>query len=405
MSRVKIGPGRTAALSRAVAVLGAATLAVAGLAAPAQAADRSLAPTWTPSGAAPAGFSSWQDLFAIQSSLNATADKLYAAKGAGYAGIVAAPENGEVRLYWKGSVPSTVRSLADRQSVPVKILSARYSEREMSAAAQKLVNSGQFTSASPKADGSGVQATVAGTATAARGATAAALTALPVSIEAGVKPELLSRQADIYPYWGGSRYYAGGGCSTGFAVYQGGLSRILSAGHCGVNGQYATTGGGVGIGYIYGDNDPRDTLLIDQRAQGAVYGGAWNSASGYAVGGAARNYVGNYVCSSGASSGENCNLQVQAVGQYINIGYVIGPMVLGVNIYGQCAAAPGDSGGPLISGRADGYVDARGTVSAGATGTATCAGVSPSGSYYVYYADIADSLALYGASIVIYPNY
>jgi len=84
---------------------------------------------------------------------------------------------------------------------------------------------------------------------------------------------------------------------------------------------------------------------------------------------------------------------------------VVGPLVLGVNIYGECASAPGDSGGPVISGRADGAVNARGTITAGANGTAVCDGPGPSGSYFVYYPDIADSLAYCGASIVTYPNY
>lgn len=215
---------------------------------------------------------------------------------------------------------------------------------------------------------------------------------LPLSLSTASRPALLNRQNDFAPYWGGARYYASGGCSTGFGVYWNDARQILSAGHCGSNGQVAYDGGGPTntMGPIINDNNPRDTLMIRVAAGGRIYTGPYNAATSIGVGGAASDYVGNYVCTGGASSGEHCSIRVSVVNQFVNIGYVIGPMTQANHVTaGACAAAPGDSGGPVYSYRSDGRVDARGTISAGVTGTAVCPGVVANGSRTVWYAPAA----------------
>jgi hypothetical protein len=185
----------------------------------------------------------------------------------------------------------------------------------------------------------------------------------------------------------------------------------ISAGHCGANGQGATIPGQPSpTGTILADSNARDTLAINYPAgvSGAIYNGPWNSSTGVRVGGAVADYVGNFICTGGASSGEHCGIQVQAVNQFVNVGYVIGPETRAALPAGQCASAPGDSGGPAYSYRSDGRVDARGTISAGITGTATCPGVVPNGSSTVWYAPLLrpagdsqiGSLQYYGVGIL-----
>ncbi|MEV4374827.1 hypothetical protein AB0J71_47810 [Nonomuraea sp. NPDC049637] len=122
--------------------------------------------TTGPRGQVPGGFADWNALFSEQTRLNGVADRILArAETAdGYGGIIVAPENHEVRLYWKGSMPSAVQSLIDegRLTAPVSVLPAAHSYAELLAEADKWSESGQVTGAAPQPDGSGVQISVAG---------------------------------------------------------------------------------------------------------------------------------------------------------------------------------------------------------------------------------------------------
>jgi hypothetical protein len=87
------------------------------------------------------------------------------------------------------------------------------------------------------------------------------------------------------------------------------------------SGQGATIPGQASpTGTIVADNNARDTLAIYYPAGvgGAIYNGPWNSSTGVGVGGAVADFVGNYICTGGASSGEHCGVQVQAVDQFVN---------------------------------------------------------------------------------------
>lgn len=65
--------------------------------------------------------------------------------------------------------------------------------------------------------------------------------------------------------------------------------------------------------------------------------------------GAFSDFVGDVVCTGGSSSGEHCGETVRAVDQFADIGYVIGPETEATLPAGECAVAPGDSGGPAYS--------------------------------------------------------
>src|SRR5262249_45749312 len=276
--------------------------------------------------AVPGGFTSWAELFATQDKLNAAANRILATGSTGYAGVVAAPESRQLKVYWKGAVPKAVTSLAGQLDVPVTFLPARVRPGQAGGGAKRVGAGAGVVTAAPKVDGSGVEVTVT---TTRRSATDVLGTAqVPLSVTTGQRPHtMFSRQNDIPWFWGGSRYNTPvGGCSNGFALSVPGSSNVyeISAGHCGDNGQGATIPGQPSpTGTIVADNNARDTLAINYPAgvSGAIYNGPWNSSTGVGVGGAVADFVGNYICTGGASSGEHCGIQVQAVDQFVNVGY------------------------------------------------------------------------------------
>jgi hypothetical protein len=408
---------RTRSSIRILVLAGAALLAVAaaapGSAAPAPApGDRAAATALGTSAAPPAGFASWAEVFAVQDRLNAAAEKIVAARGAGFAGVVAAPENGDVRVYWKGKVPASVRQAASAAGAPVRFLSAAYSERELMAETARLAADKRVLSVGPEADGSGltIAVTEAGRQAIRSRAGAFGASAIPLFVRTESAPQPLSRQNDFSPYVGGARYTTTGGCSTGFAVALSGVSHILSAGHCGSNGQLATDGGG-GVadqmGTIFNDNNVRDTLMINTRSFGHIYVGPFNGSATLNVSGAQSDFVGNLVCTSGARTGEHCGLRVTHVNTS-DEGF--SPLTRAIHPSGGCAAARGDSGGPVVISSASGLL-ARGTISTGrpGTGNVICpnAPVADS-SNVVFYAPMfrpvggptVGSLQFYGAQIL-----
>lgn len=361
----------------------------------------------------PAGFTTWTGVFAVQDELNAAAEKIVAARDGGYAGIVASPRNRELHVYWKGQVPEPVLTLAGGLGVPVRFLEAAHSEQELLAETARLVADPDVRSAGPEVDGSGlrVNVTAAGRRAVESGEGILGTATVPVHVESDAAPAPLSRQNDSSPYWGGARYTTPlGACSTGFAIKVGGLDHMLSAGHCGNNGHVATDGGGNAavdtMGSIFNDVAARDTLLIDTWAAGSAYVGAFGSNVAVDVVGAVADFVGNVVCTSGARTGEHCGLTVTHVNQ-TDAGFA--PLTRAVHPSDGCAAARGDSGGPVFHYNAANALVGRGTISTGRPGTASCpnAPVSDSSSV-VYYAPLLrpagdphiGSLQFYGAGIL-----
>ncbi|MDH2429896.1 hypothetical protein [Sphaerisporangium sp. TRM90804] len=306
-------------------------------------------------GAVPGGFGSWQELLATQERLVKAAERVTAAGGAGYAGVVAAPENRELRVYWKGDVPKKIGKLVGelRAGVPVSVLPASYSARELEREGNRLIRKAgsAITSVAAKPDGSGL---TVGTAGGFAANSALADAAVPVTVEAGVRPQLATRWDDSPPWWGGGAWRnasTGGGCSTGFAVSYGGVSRMLSAGHCGDVPQTATDPTGQVIGPISHDNNSRDVLLINGTSAGRVFnntpGSPPPSEFSNPVIGTSGSVVGMWICTSGAYSGTNCNIQVKTVNVTINVGYLIFGTVHAEQVNGTNAVGQGDSGGSV----------------------------------------------------------
>jgi hypothetical protein len=306
-------------------------------------------------GPVPGGYASWTELLAAQQKMVKAADRITAAAGNGYAGIVLAPEAHELRLYWKGKTPKAISDLVGQlgRSVPISVLPAQYSARELNREANRLIreHSDVLTSITPLQDGSGLTASMASIE--AKRSTALSDAAVPVTLEYGVKPQTSTRWDDSPPWWGGSAWRntsTGGGCSTGFAVTYGGVQKVLSAGHCGDVGQGTTDPTGQAIGSITHDNNSRDVLLIGASAGGRVFNNpVGNVATEYSnsVIGTFSSYVGLYVCTSGAYSGTNCNIKVVAVNVSINVGYIISGTVQAEQQAGTNAVGQGDSGGSV----------------------------------------------------------
>ncbi|MFG1878441.1 hypothetical protein ACGFIV_26695 [Sphaerisporangium sp. NPDC049003] len=368
-------------------------------------------------GKVPGGFASWKELLATQEKLVKAADRITAAAkeqgGSGYAGVIAAPENHELRVYWKGGTPKRIAGLVGelRRDVPISLLPAQYSARELEREMARLIrrSSDVITSIAAKPDGSGLAVTGADLNATRSGITDSAV---PVTVEAGVRPILTTRWNDSPPWWGGGAWNSpGGGCSTGFAVTYGGVNRVLSAGHCGAIGNTATDPTGEVIGGITQDDNTRDVLLIQAASQGYVFNNNVGSTSpefANPVVGTSSSYVGLWVCTSGAYSGTNCSIQVQQVGVTINVGYLITGTVRAEQSAHTNAVGQGDSGGSVevVNPANTAQVFAAGVNTAIDGGTAvTCTGYVTSGrtcAWRMYYSPWSNATdAFPGIAIVL----
>jgi hypothetical protein len=360
----------------------------------------------------PGGFRSWADLIEQQERLQAAAQRLQDGAGdeAGFTGIEAAPEDGRVRLHWSGEPSDPVRRLVAEveRDVPVEVVAARHSLRELLAAQGPIAAEAGVGAVVPHVDGSGLTVQYRGSLDEALRLPSIRGASVPVTIEPDTTVEPLGctgRQDDCSPYWGGAKYIVGGSwCSTGFSLKftsffgTSPYYRMLSAGHCSSNGVAVSDGGGDPMGTITGDADAVDLLLIKPNngvsLGGKVYVGPWNAgtASNKAIAGATASIVGGWVCTTGAATGEHCNVKITATNVSMN----------GVNTVqvkeqaGLTAGGKGDSGGPVVAATLGGKVNAKGTISFG-TNPVACPAGSPSPACFktVYYVSIIDALAHY----------
>lgn len=185
--------------------------------------------------------------------------------------------------------------------------------------------------------------------------------------------DMFHRRDDINPFWGGAAITSGGTCSAGFTVRKPSGTRFMTtAAHCWAVGSTVRTP----TGRLFGSVTQRGTLnswlfllnrdveLIGGQSYAArVYTGGVTSSSSKAVVGANDPVAGvTGYCTSGQTSGEQCNQTVQSTGAIVCtqtgckwpvIQYAGGP------------SQPGDSGGSMYIPGATGQVFARGSVIAG----------------------------------------
>jgi hypothetical protein len=186
--------------------------------------------------------------------------------------------------------------------------------------------------------------------------------------------DLFQRHDDTSPFWGGASIQSGGAtCSTGFAVRTAtGARAITTAAHCYAVGSIVRTPANTFVGSVTQRGtlnswwffDNRDVELIGGVSYGArVYTGGTTSSTSKAVVGAGDPVAGvTGYCSSGQTSGEQCNQTVQSTGAIVCTGTGCKWPVIQ---YAGGPAQGGDSGGSFYIPSGSTQVFARGAVIAG----------------------------------------
>lgn len=408
----------------AVAVIAPPALAATpspGAAAPG-AVKKAIVASHLPMGPAPAGFASWSQVYAMQNRLATAATRILAAGGAGNPSVVLAPRSRELFIYWHGRVPSPVRAVAAKTGVHVVFRPTAYTFSRLVARAKAMAGVSGVVMAAPRPDGSALNVTVSpGMNSAARQAMAQAAGGVSLSVKTGPRTHaLFGRQADNAPFWGGDRYFSPvGSCTSGFALSVAGATNVfgISAGHCGQNGDSITVPGQTGsVGTIEAKIQCRDNMVIEYPSgvEPHIYTGPFNSSTNATVAGAAPDFVGEFVETGGASSGEHPDVPVLAVDLFAGVNGIpcttVGPLDEAGLSGNQCVSAPGDSGGPIFTYQNfPSSVIAHGIVTSGFA-NASCPGVSPTGSNTVFYTPLlrpsgdpqVGSLQNYGAGILTF---
>ena len=367
-----------------------------------------------------------EDVMDVQMRLIAAADRIRPSMAGttGLAGITVEAEAGELRIYWKGDLPEPVRDTIDRErrTVAVSVLPARFSQGELEAAAPAILAENAVTGVAPLPDGSALLVSVHDDEPSARALPAIQNATVPIVIDPFMRPMVAAgRQQDTSPYSGGSTFHFPrpnneiGVCTTGFAVQVAAVRKMLSAGHCRDDGDTVYEGNGTGpanaMGTISGKDATYDTLLIEADSTGAVYFGPYSSMSSKPIQTVINNYPHTLVCTSGAVTGQHCDIRIVAVNQTIKLDNVtiMKGLVRGEHRTHDVAAGLGDSGGPVVAQEtipADFLlVYPLGTISVIAGGGAKVDNCGPTlmdteCSWMVFYADINLALARYSATIV-----
>jgi hypothetical protein len=370
-----------------------------------------------PSGRVPAGFADWDQLWAYQARLDSAAQRILAAGDAGNPSVVVDPTNHELRVYWHGTVPATVRATAARAGVPVSFHPATFAHRELVTEAKRMAAGGGVLSAAPATDGSGLAVTVEKALAPAAQSGLRTRSRVPLSITLGTRLQATAgRQNDTPAFWGGSKYLTlTGDCSNGIPIKYGSVARMMTAAHCSPHETAVTIPGQPSPTGTTGTTIPcRDTQLINYPAGIApiLYNGPFNasSATNVSIAGATPDFVGDLIVTDGASSGEHAGIKVQFTDKFEeSIGGIacapVGPLTEAFSLDNTCVQAPGDSGGPVYSYLTPNLnVLVRGTITGGNSGK-PCPGNVGTGGFEVIYAPLVrpsgdaevGSLGIYGA--------
>jgi hypothetical protein len=281
---------------------------------------------------------------------------------AGYAGIELEDEH--VTVWWKGKLPAQIQRTIDaaRTTAPVQVRAAKHSLRELRTAGAELRSA--YATAKPRikyaVDGSRVVVATNGRAGITRQLPDVGVTV--EIIDQGAKL-LTSRRDDWAPWKSGADQINGNSrCTTGFPVRNGNNERfILTAGHCGSNGNQIRDGAGEFMGTFTADNDGHDIALISTpgNVDNVMYVGGLDSNVVTTVVGWDWTFPGEYLCQSGGSSardtgGPVCGLRVE------KFNTDSGDAVEARQVDGRPAVRGGDSGGPVYGPAANGGVVAKG---------------------------------------------
>lgn len=197
--------------------------------------------------------------------------------------------------------------------------------------------------------------------------TAGSLSSTDIEFVQGVAPQQTSREFDTPPYAGGISLRYGGNpghwCTSAFGVRQGASEFLITAQHCFNVGRDIYQGGGVLIGHVISENGLLDAASIRTDTWSGVYtyNDQWKNYRN-----SEWSFNGMNLCQSGYISNQVCDYTVT------NSSYEWTYPEETILRRGVVACRPatnlpgsqhGDSGGPVYSFRADGYLDSRGIVS------------------------------------------
>jgi hypothetical protein len=291
-------------------------------------------------GPVPGDFANWSELFAMQERLNAAARQILAdpAAAANLAGIIAAPDERHLQVFWKGETPASTRALLAqlRRDVPIVVRAARYSRAELLAAHQRVMQEPHVMQANPKTDGSGLDVVFdeRHTDTILRAALSRRVDALLAGIPArysSASPSMAvaSRDASARPPFSGSRIIGGASdgsaCSLGAPVYldnvNDGLQTYgwLTARHCTgpvgtriYNTQTKSDKKSSVIGTMRHSAGNTDAAFIEGSPTKArlFVGRPFEETASVPIGGSSSNFEGNLVFTSGSATGLNGALRV-----------------------------------------------------------------------------------------------
>ena len=216
-----------------------------------------------------------------------------------------------------------------------------------------------------------------------------------------------SRIADTPPFNGGDAIVSAtqhfNGCSSGFGVVIGGVSRLLTAAHCYTVGTTvlnarslggtAISGSGAAIGTVIESalSSDLDSEVISAPGSDLIWTGPIGAPQRATVSGVGTWAVGDQVCTSGAYGGEICGLTVQ----HVNYCMPLSEFPISFHVFchltqvqGPREIVGGDSGGPVFrfSGSA---LEAVGTIS----------GFNSSGNGVSWFTGIYAILGQWGASL------
>lgn len=312
------------------------------------------------------------------------------------------PDSGEITIGWVGDVPDAVRTLADVDGVAVSFVEQEQSAQQLTSslldAAAALPSDAPVTF---ELDGETVTVAVPtpdaaeAAGVAAMPLDAAGITAIEDAVAAatgdGVEiaveavdevPETTARRGDVQDLLGGSTYAtrlpsgANQWCTSGFQAVSGHFQHFVTAAHCSnwADGLPVLASGGQTLGVTTGadvlvrGSDSYDLQLVrlglDVRNRADFY---TSDSSALPVSGWLRTVpTGAYLCRSGTTSGNACNLQVTGPGvacYALAGGGAQCVDIVRVSATSGDAFCLGDSGGPVYAWGAAGTAVAAGVVS------------------------------------------
>ena len=308
---------------------------------------------------------------------------------AGFAGFVITPEKCRLDLYWVGPPPDEVVEVVGNDRRVVVHDDAGHDHDELSRAAEALAPGSplghadgvEITSVAVEPEGTGLRVGVEARGTSIDApATAARLSAgvgLPVTVVIESPSRPFGRIDDRAPWSAGGRAMirvkAGseqwGACSLGYGLRDPRTMReyTVTAAHCFDEAAGATAWNGsrdaaigdwsamslaLDIAYVAIDGPPADPGTSARVWAGGVGDGREGA---HTVTDTSPTVKGMWVCSSGATTGENCGIKVshvdvmqRAILPRSGATYTVRPTARGYRVDGGVASGDGDSGGPVF---------------------------------------------------------